>query len=268
MQIYKGGERTPERHHARETLFVTPLDSLSSVYQFCDAMRNAVVVFLWGVAAASLLSLSPVQAEEEAEISSSTEASLVGVRKDQESVEKDQGNSTIFLDPFPESNVAPNFDLLPQDDVVLHTDTILDDEYEEEVDEHVDEEGEWEESLLERNIGNVISERGDGQKTKYSNSQNLKKHNNKGLVKRGNSKNPKGLKRRKKVDARAKGQQGNRRRPEDGKLKSRKKEKKTKAGQKMIRKVVKSKDGALPSKKNEESSPKNDSRRQKREIQF
>ncbi|XP_050723274.1 extracellular matrix organizing protein FRAS1-like isoform X2 [Eriocheir sinensis] len=99
-------------------------------------MRNAVVVFLWGVAAASLLSVSPAQAEEEAEIPPPTETPLVDVKKD-------QGNSTIFLDPFPESDVAPQRDILPQDDVVLHTNTTLDDE---------DEEGELEEGFLERDL--------------------------------------------------------------------------------------------------------------------
>lgn len=229
-------------------------------------MRNTAVVILWVVAAASLLSLSPVQGEGEPEIPSTTEASPLRIEKEHESVEKDQGSSTIFLDPFPESDLAPQSDILLQEDVVLQSDTILDDEDKEKVNDHVDEKEEWEESSLDRKLGNVKSQSGDGQIMKHSNSQNLKRKNNKGRVKKLNSHNLEGLKRKKMVDPRAKGQQGNRRRPEDGKFISEKKEKKTKDGQKQMPKVIKSKDGALPFKKNKEASPMNDSRGQKSEI--
>lgn len=229
-------------------------------------MRNAAAVILW-VAAAACLFLSPAKAETESEeeIPPSTEQPLVNV----ESNPDHSTNRSIVLDQFSGSDVDPQIDVVPEADVVREMDVALHSEDEDEEEEdyyYMDEEVESEGSInYERGIGNIRSQRSDGQKKKVNNSQN-----------------PKGLRKRKGVDTGAKRQKGERRRPEDVKLKSRKKQKgeETKSGQKIIRnkktlaeqmeRIVKSKlsgkHDTRPSVKRGESSLRNESKRGKREA--
>lgn len=260
--------RTPEWEHTPNREVLTALPSVAtSVYQICATMRNAAVVILWFVAAASLF-LSPAKAETELkEIPPLPEPPLVNV-------ESDPDNSTtlhIVPDQFSgsdvdsETDVDYDPDVVPESDVVLHS---KDEEEGEEEDYYVDQEEEGEDSLLdERFIGNVRNQRSDRQKEKVDNSQNPKWHKKiKGVL----------------VDAGAKRHKGQRRGPEDVKLNSRKKHKgeKTKPGRKVIRKkkitaqqverIVESslagERDASPSVKNEESSRRKKSKRRKREA--
>lgn len=201
-----------------------------------------MVVFLWVVASSSLLFLSPAQAGETEESPPIKESTLVHPAKDEDS---------IPLDPVLESDEAP------EGDVALQSDAVWDDEDDEDDELLDEEEEELEESLYGRDLGNVRREKDNRQRRKSSNSENRKTQRNKRPVNKGNAQNPKGLK-RKKVNVKAEGQRGQRRRPEG---------KKTKYGQKQIRKVAKSKvakeDGALDLSESEKAAPEE---RRKREI--
>lgn len=231
-----------------------------------------MVVILWGVAAASLL-LSPAQAdlEVEAELPSTTEPFSADVENDPDK----SANSSVTLDQFAKSDAIRQKDVDPQSDLAFHNDEVLNNEDQEEGAEYEDEEGELEADAVERGIGNIRDERNGGREKNDANARNRKQQIHEGRKNKDNSQNPKGLRIRKVVDSGAKRRQGQRRRPNDGRLMTRK----TKTGQVQIRKrnilkqgvakaeVPKEEEGnALE--KNGEPSLRNKSKKRKREIWF